>query len=175
LIINIISKQCKQTKVRGPGKVLNNAIKGLDIIGVNYVFNKPISKYQYNWIHDSKRAIIEAGFTKKPVLVGPNIAVLPSDLPKLRKVLSKYSTYLHPSYWVVKMWGFLGFKECNLDDWPVGIDTNEFAQSHNRKNKVLIYFKDRNPKILTKVKNTLYFLNLDYDLIIYGSYKEKKI
>lgn len=173
MIINIISKQYNRDKITGPGKVLTNTIKGLDVIGVDYVFNQPISKYQYNWIHDDARAVIEASLVGKSVVLGPNIVVLLKEFPIFRKKIPSGSIYLQPSIWPINLWKFLGFNECKLDYWPVGIDTNEFTISTQRKNKVLVYFKKRNPELLEQAKKVLIKLELSYDVIIYGDYKEE--
>lgn len=174
MILNIISTQVNRTKVTGPKKVLDNTLKGLDKIGVKYVFNQPISDYKYNWIHDDQKAIIEAGFVGKPVLVGPNTAVLPKDLPKLRFKLPKDSVYIHPSHWCVEVWEFLGFNEVKLDFWPVGIDLDEFEKvSRVGKEKILLYFKQRDKNLLDFAIKLLESKNLEYELIHYGFYKEE--
>jgi len=109
-LINIISTQVGRTKITGPKKVLDNTCKGLDEIGIKYVFNQPINNYKYNWIHDDAKSIIEAGFINKPVLIGPNTVVLPKDLPVFRRLLHPDSIYLCPSQWVIDMWIQSGFK-----------------------------------------------------------------
>jgi len=175
MIINIISTQVNRDRVTGPKKVLDNTLKGLDSIGVDYVFNKPINEYEYNWIHDDQKAIIEAGFIGKSVLIGPNTAVLPNDLPLCRKKLSKGSIYIHPSKWSADVWNFLDYKEISLDYWPAGIALDEFqAVNRNNKSKVLLYFKERDLELLNKSKQILENLDLEYILIHYGFYKEKE-
>lgn len=174
MTINIISTQLNRAKITGPKKVLDNTLKGLDKIGIDYVFNQPISEYKYNWIHDDRKAIIEASFTGKPVIVGPNTAVLPKDLPKLRKRLPKGSIYLHPSNWCVEVWKVLGYNEAKLDFWPVGIDLDEFEKvNRSSKEKILLYFKQRDKNLLEFTKKLLESKNLEYELIVYGFYKEE--
>jgi hypothetical protein len=173
MTINIISTQVNRNKITGPKKVLNNILKGFDKIGVKYVFNQPINKYKYNWIHDDQRAIIEAGFVGKSVLVGPNTAVLPKDLPVLRKKLPKGSIYIHPSKWSVDMWKYLNFNEARVDFWPVGIDLKEFENIERRNcSKILVYFKQRDEKLLQSTLEILKKLNIEYILIKYGFYDE---
>lgn len=175
LILNIISTQVNKTAITGPKKVLINTLKGLDHIGIEYVFNCPINEYKYNWIHDDQKAIIEAGFIKKPVVVGPNTAILPRDLPFFRFKLPKESVYLHPSRWTIDVWKHFGYREVELESWPVGIDLDTF-QSIDRitKTKVLLYFKQRDLKFLEETKIILKKLNLDYTELHYGSYKEEE-
>ena len=174
MIINIISTQVDRKRITGPKKVFSNAILGLDRLGIEYVFNQPINEYKYNWIQDDQKAIIEAGFVGKAVLVGPNIAVLPKDLPKFRKKLPKGSVYLHPSQWTIDIWNYLGYCESKLDFWPVGIDINKFKIVDRKDNtKVLLYFKQRDLKLLEEAKKILKKMNLEYELVHYGFYKEE--
>ena len=175
MVINIISNQLNNNKIRGPKKVLHNLLMGLDLLKIEYVFNKPISKYKFNWIHDSPSAIIEASFIKKPVLIGPNIAELPGDLPKIRKKLSKNSICLHPSKWPMKIWHLEGYNETKLKSWPVGIDKEKFSKVNRENNhKVLLYLKQRDKKLLEKAKEIIRKKNLQFLLIEYGKYSEQE-
>lgn len=175
MTLNIISRQFSKPRITGPKKVLVNACKGLDKIGVKYIFNKPISNHEYNWIHDDQRAIIEASLLRKPVLVGPNTAVLPKDLPILRPKLHKESIYLHPSDWCIDVWRYFGEFECEIKSWPVGIDDYEIKERDRgkiEKNRVLVYFKERNGELLNKTVEMLQRLEFEYTLIHYGYYKQ---
>ena len=175
MIINIVSTQINKNQINGPKKVLINTLKGLNYLGIKYVFNRPINEYKYNWIHDDQKAIIEAGFVNKAVLIGPNTAVLPKDLPLLRKKLPKNSIYLHPSQWTKDSWNLLGYKETILELWPAGIDLNKFPKiTRNDKIKVLLYFKQRDLSLLNNAKLILEKLNLEYVVIHYGYYKEEE-
>jgi hypothetical protein len=177
ILINIISTQVDKDKITGPKKVLINTCKGLDNLGVKYVFNKCIKDYDYNWIQDNSAAIIEASLLNKPVIIGPNTAVLPKDLPILRSSLSPDSIYLCPSQWVIDMWKQSGFKECEMHSWPVGIDLDSFVlkkRTKNDLNKVLIYFKQRDKSILESAKQILKNKNIEYEVIHYGFYKEEE-
>ena len=175
MILNIISNQNKIILTRGPKKVLENLLIGLNQLNVKYVFNQPINKFKYNWIHDDPAAFIEAGFVGKLVIVGPNIAELPKELPLLRKKLPKGSIYLHPSSWPMKIWSCEGYNETQLKPWPVGIDTDRFGKINRvDNNKVMLYFKLRNRELLERAKETVQDLNLEYSVIEYGKYSEKE-
>ena len=176
MIVNIVTKSNNvNNKLRGPKKVLINLTKGLDILNIEYVFNKPISKYDYNWIHDSPSAIIEASLAGKNVLIGPNIVELPRDLPILRNKLSKDSLYIHPSNWPMKIWYLEGYDETKLKSWPVGIDTEKFSKvNRDNNNKVLLYFKQRDKKIIEKAKEIIRDKHLQFSLIEYGKYSEEE-
>lgn len=171
--INIVSECATINMVRGPKKVFDNTCKGLEKIGQPYVINQPMSLYRWNWIQDSITAVLIAGFSGIPVVVGPNIVVMPDDLPKIRIKL-KHSIYLQPSEWVVRLWEKVGFTECALVVWPVGIDCDEFNASNKTANstKVIIYYKARRPEILTKAVQKVLDHGLEPVIIKYGQYEE---
>lgn len=173
MIINIITRSnSSNKKTRGPKKVLDNLIKGLEKLEIKYVFNQPISKFDYNWIHDDPAGVIEASFVNKPVLIGPNIAVFPKDLPFLRKKIHPSSIYLQPCDWAKRMWADLGFKEILINVWPVGIETSKFLPNKPDFKKTLIYFKQRDQALLIQVEDLLIKKNIDYEIIKYGEYNE---
>jgi hypothetical protein len=174
MIINIISNQFKKTKTRGPKKVLDNTIKGLELLGVTYVVNQPIEKCDYNWVQDNPAALIQASFLKKPCVFGPNLAVFPSGLPFFRKKIHSKSLFLFPSNWPMNVWEKLNFNECSLKVWPSGVDTELFNNnSETDNNSVLVYFKNRNPNLLEEVTNKLKKVRLNFVLFEYGEYEEE--
>jgi hypothetical protein len=154
--------------------VLDNLIKGLDLNGIKYTFNEPIGKHKFNWIHDDPAGVIEASLLDKPVIIGPNVVELPKDLPIFIKKLSKNSIYLHPSKWPMKIWKWEGYDQTKLKSWPVGIDTEKFSKVNSENNhKVLLYFKQRDKKLLEKAKEIIRKNNLHFLLIEYGKYFEQ--
>jgi hypothetical protein len=176
MTINIISNQVKKTKIRGPKKVLNNLLKGLDLIGVEYVLNQPMSKFKYNWIQDSNPALIEASFLNIPVLLGPNIALKLKELPYLRPQVNKNSIYLQPSKWSKMYWLDEGFNECKVEEWSVGIDTELFhhVDRSNLAKKVLVYYKQRNSHELDTCIDLLKNCGIDFSVLKYGDYNENQ-
>lgn len=174
-VLNVISGSFGKNQIGGPNKVIVNTLKGLDKIGYPYVVNKKIQNYKYNWIHDSVEGLIEVGLSGIPALLGPNIVVLPKDLPRFRKDL-KNCIYLHPSQWCVDVWKEIGFSECILKSWPAGIDTEYFndQKSYPLGNEVLIYFKRRDPLLLYKALDIVIKAGLIPRIINYGEYNESQ-
>jgi len=175
MILNIISHSASRNNISGPGKVLMNTLKGLAENGVGVRLNEPVVEHRYNWIHDSPEGIIEAGFSGKPVLVGPNTAASPDDLPKLRYPLNPASIYLFPSEWPMKAWKVSEFRECRCRVWAAGIDLDIFNKEQirwNDSNHALIYFKHRSSELLSKVQQLIRDQGWDYETIKYGSYSE---
>jgi hypothetical protein len=176
MIINILSRSFGRYPIYGARKVLNNTLKGLTQLGVTVRFNEPIAKHNWNWIHDAPEAIIEAGFVGKPVIVGPNTAVMPTDLPRFRKLLHPQSIYLFPSAWAETAWLSAGFSECRTEVWAAGIDLAKFTHRErtlNEPNHVLIYFKNRDKALLSYVTDVVTICGYTYESFIYGCYTEE--
>jgi glycosyltransferase involved in cell wall biosynthesis len=171
-MINIISTQADKTNVRGPYKVYKNLIKGLDKLGYPYVINHKLNATKRLWIHDNLDALRYIDKSKAFKLIGPNLVVLPNELPKGINLLN--TIYLLPCDWVKILWEKQGFNECILEVWPVGIDTEEYKPSGINRNdrKVLVYHKQRETEELVFILETLHHLNLKYNLILYSQYSE---
>jgi hypothetical protein len=159
--------------VGGPNKVILNTIKGLEKIGYPFVINKDIRQFRYNWIHDSMKGLIEVALNRIPAVVGPNLVVLPNDLPRFLPKLSN-CIYLYPSQWCIDLWKEIGFSDCPLVSWPAGIDTKEFdiTQQITDRSDVMIYFKKRNPVLLDQAVSTVIRMGLNPRIIRYGDYNE---
>jgi hypothetical protein len=176
MILNILSRSVGRYPIYGARKVLNNTLKGLIQLGVTVRFNEPIANHKWNWIHDAPEAIIEAGFVGKPVIVGPNTAVMPTDLPRFRKQLHPQSIYLFPSDWAETAWLRAGFSECRTKVWAAGIDLEEFtprARTSNDPGHILIYLKNRDKALLTQVIDLVTLCGYTYETFIYGHYIEE--
>ncbi len=173
-MINIISTQAHATQVRGPYKVFANLVKGLDRIGYPYVINRDLNATKRLWIHDDVTALSYMQHSKAYKVVGPNLFVLPSDMPP--NISFANTIYLQPCEWAKQMWAYAGFSACPLQSWPVGIDTDEFSPAPNSVNsaekQVLVYYKRRDPQELPRIFSALHSLGLSYRLVLYQSYSE---
>ena len=171
-MINIISKAYLSKTSTGPKKVVDNLIKGLDILGYPYVINKRLDACEMLWIHDDTDALASIGKLDNSIKVvaGPNLYVVPRQVPQTID-LSRI-VYLHPSEWVKDFWISFGFDRCPIEAWPAGIDTEEYRPSMREKKTVLLYFKQRSPEELTQIKEVLDKKHINYQLITYGNYRE---
>ncbi len=175
-VINIVSDlYAKRNTVAGPNKVIKNLLLGLDRIGQKYVINQPIEKFEYNYIHDSIFQLIKAAVYRIPVVAGPNIAVLPKDLPRFLPNF-KDSIYLHPSKWCVDVWHEFSYNKSKLDFWPVGIDWENWDIDTSKRDEktVLVYLKRRHPSLADHTTKTLTKLGYTPIYIKYGSYNENQ-
>ena len=171
-MINIISRQAGTPRSSGPAKVFRNLVKGLDGIRYPYVVNRSLNATKRLWIHDNLDALRCMHKSKAYKVVGPNLVVMPNELPN--GIDFRDTLYLQPSQWAIEVWRNTGFDACPLLAWPVGIDTDEFAPSAKSGNgeRVLVYHKQRKPEELVYILETLHSLRIKYDLILYPLYKE---
>lgn len=173
-MLNIISKSIYNKEIRGPKKVVDNLIKGLEIIGYPYVINQRLDATKRLWIHDDINAFKK--ISRLPsyvhIIAGPNLFIEPEEIP-VALVLPR-TIYLQPSENIKKIWIAKGYNKSPTEIWPAGIDTLSFKPITKKRERVLVYFKQREQKELDYVTNSLKNLNLDYDIIKYGSYNEKQ-
>ena len=171
-MLNIISRSYVEGEINGPQKVVTSLIKGLDILGYPYCINKDLEATSQLWIHDDPTATTEAVKRKIRAIVGPNIYIMPKNIPvgiDMSKLI-----YIQPTKWTCDFWKYRGFDKCPLDVWPSAIDTNEFSERPKPVNgNVLIYYKQRPTEELDFVKELLENKKISYDIIYYGSYDQK--
>ena len=104
----------------GPGKVAYNLMLGLDKLGVDYVVNQEA---------DINGCLTAWGprFMDLPknTLVGPNLVVVPTDIPQL---WYRFKNVIVPCQWVKNKYeSFEMTQNTNLHIWPVGIDIDKFS------------------------------------------------
>ena len=172
-VLNIITGREKGTGPLNLNKVFKNVCKGLDLLGQPYVINRNPRYYNWNWIYNSKYGFMEMAVLGKPALIGPNIAILPIELPQIRPKLNN-CIYLQPCEWAAESWRVQGFTECPVHAWPVGIDCDSFKLNRNNvsANHVMIYFKARHPDLLDETLAIVKANNLVPHTIVYGKYNE---
>jgi hypothetical protein len=171
-MINIVSRSLASTKTTGPQKVAVNLVKGLDRIGYPYVVNRDIDATGRLWIHDDHAALRYAHLSKAHTVVGPNLYVMPDDVP--RTVRLDGMLYILPGPTSAGYWRSLGFDRCDLGWWPVGIDTDECAPPATppADPRVMIYHKQRDPGELETIQRTLSDAGIDHRLVVYGEYRQ---
>jgi hypothetical protein len=172
-MLNIISRSYVEGEINGPQKVVTSLIKGLDILGYPYCINKDLGATSQLWIHDDPRAFAEAAKGGIHAIVGPNIYIMPKNIPvdiDMSKLI-----YIQPTRWTCNFWKDRGFDKCPLDVWPSAIDTDEFTERPRPANgNVLLYYKQRPTEELDFVTAMLEKKKIPYDIIRYGSYSQKE-
>ncbi|MEI6396936.1 MAG: hypothetical protein WCO48_02615 [Candidatus Taylorbacteria bacterium] len=172
-MLNIISKSFVEGEINGPYKVVENLIKGLDILKYPYCINKDLGATSQLWIHDDAEAVRRSAELGLSAVVGPNIYILPRNIPE--DIDMSHLIYIQPTGWIRDFWKDLGFKRCALDVWPAAIDTMEFqARPQPVDGHVLIYHKQREVEELDFVKNILKQKGIANETVTYGSYDQKE-
>src|ERR1035437_5735629 len=172
-MLNIISRSYVEGEVNGSNKVVNNLIKGLKKLGYPYCINKDLQATSQLWIHDDPLALGEAARLKLEAIAGPNIYILPKNIPE--NINMSHLVYIQPSKWIRDFWLETGFKRCPLDVWPSAIDTEEFSERPRPQDgNVLIYYKQRYAEELDFIKDLLEKKSIKYEVITYGSYDQKE-
>lgn len=156
---------------RGPGKVVENLSRGFVELGWTVTANAPIKRDVYQGCLQSVSAL---NHLDRDVVVGPNLFVIPSDWGQFCK---KFDHYIVPCNWVKDI--YLSYEEMShatIDVWPVGIDVNTWNKTTNFSNRrILVYFKSRKETELNEITSYLDKKGLNYEVLRYGSYKEKDL
>lgn len=156
---------------RGPGKVISNLKKGLDLLGVPYVENPDtISPEDYVIGLQWTPKILKAN--PERLIIGPNICTLPFDNGFVMN--GKYKYILVPSQWVKDKY-MRWLPEEKIKIWAVGIDTLEFPNlsKEEKTNDVLLYLKNRKYEIYDFALGSIP-LDMTCQTITYGGYSENE-
>ncbi len=151
---------------RGPGKVVDNLLKGFDLCDIEYRINSDGDKNLILQNCDRLYGDISN------CLLGPNICTLPIDNKYVMNHKS-YDSLIVPSRWVkdlYKRW----IPEDKIKIWAVGIDIDKFSDKSKfyKKYDFLIYLKRRDVSDLKHVINILNSLKKKYVVVEYGKYTE---
>lgn len=172
-MLNIVSVAPGWRGWSGASKVYWNLVKGLRMIGYPYVVNRDLRATRRLWVQSDVFALPGLRRTHAKVVLGPNLFVLPSDIP--RGVDLDGAIYLQPSEWYAALWRHAGFRECELAVWPVGIDTEAFPArpAPRPRGRVLVYYKLRPAADLQHVCDELDRSRLPYRILQFGTYAER--
>lgn len=153
----------------GPGKVVANLTKGLQSLKVNYNVNAPYINTDFPAYCLSPHPFL---FSDPDLLsIGPNICVLPTDLPVVTEQKFKY--FITPCDWTADLYS-RWIERDKIKVWPVGIDTQNFQPSPSTKTfDCLLYLKNRLPSEIDEAKRILEEFNQHYSVFEYGKYREE--
>lgn len=174
-MLNIISRAWSRPELGSVYKVARNLVAGLEELDVPFVLNKEVDYCPNLWIHDDYRALLRLPKVSHGIrpLIGPNMFVLPRDVPFLVKI-PEYAVLLQPSEWVTQAWRWAGYRSSQLDHWAVGIDTRGFNELISKKrDKVLFYYKSRDKSGELGAKRIEAILSrsgVDFERVNCGSY-----
>lgn len=154
----------------GPGKVVNNLKKGLELAGIKFQENisHPSQGEKGLFLQDDDRF---GSYDERNLIIGPNICTLPIDNAFVMR--KRYEKIIVPSEWVKNLY-IRWIPEEKIAVWPVGIDTELFSDKKNYEKSIdcLIYFKRRSTDQLRSIITMLTELNQSYCVMEYGHYTE---
>jgi hypothetical protein len=120
--------------------------------------------------------IVVSKYPNCKFIFGPHFSVFPENT--LMQIKGNNSLYNSLSDWVVELWK--SFPICNdlkIVALPFGIDTLRFNKQKEMKdrNKIMVYFKHRNPKELHMICSFLKYKHLEYKVFSYDNrYNEEE-
>lgn len=158
---------------RGPGKVYQNLVKGLELLG--HGVNQPIVGEPDLCVCLQMVPNINTLDPEK-TLYGPNIIDLPSQFSSLFS--SNQRRFISASNWIrdLQISDGIGKPE-NYYVWSVGIDTETWAPdtSKPKVQDCFIYYKNRSQGDLKVVELIMKKFNLKYSIVEYGKYSEQDL
>ena len=105
-------------------------------------------------------------------IFGPHFHVFPDD--RLIPIKGNNSVFIQPSDWVSKFWSdnkkYNVVNDLNIQTLPFGVDTVKFDKYKDisERNKIFIYFKNRDPNDLNFIKNFLNSKNIECKIFGYN-------
>ncbi len=155
---------------RGPGKVVENLVKGLISLGIDVTGNMQITEDSYQ---GCLQAVPHLSYLPSTTLMGPNLFIFPSEWGDF---CQKFPHFIVPSEWVRQKYSsYAEMSRSTIDVWPVGIDTDSWGQVSKKEDEILVYFKSREESDLYRVTSFLEKENLKFNIIRYGSYDERSL
>jgi hypothetical protein len=159
----------------GPGMVVENLFKGFRKLGDEIeVVSKPARADYVGCLQNPGEL-----FRHMPekTLMGPNLFVLPPEAPYL---CSKFKNFVVPSHWVKNKYEqYQEMSQKNISVWPVGIDTEEWSDSAEKKTVIkdfFIYQKNTPNELIEKAKLAFTGKGLSCSgVITYGKYNKEDL
>jgi hypothetical protein len=157
---------------RGPGKVINNLIKGFELLNYSYHINDlNFNSESFIYCQD-KHNILKTEYITN-MIIGPNISILPTENNNIMN--QRYKKLLTPSLWVYNL--YKKWIDSNkIEIYPTGIDYNTFFDfsTYDKTINCLIYYKNRKIEELNSIIEILNDNNQTFITLEYGKYNEEQ-
>lgn len=135
---------------------------------IDYKFGTKEEINDYDIIFSPSYPINTETYKNKKFIFGPHFSVFPTEKFLLINNTSNNSIYIHPSEWAAQIWRNMGAeKYMPILYQPFSVDTNKFQPINIIKEKVMIYYKGRDPNELAYVENFLKSKNIKYEIFDY--------
>ena len=137
------------------------------INSVNEINNYDLSTFDA--VYSPCEPIDVSEYPNTKFIFGPHFSVFP-DLNQMNIIKGDNSIYIQPSKWVVDLWYNSPIcKDTKIIPFAFGVDTDKFNSNKHisEREKVFIYFKNRDPNDLKLVEDFLHNKNYDYQIFSY--------
>ena len=122
----------------------------------------------YDVIYSSSNIIDTSKYPNKKFIFGPHFSVFPSNTLYEINNIHKNSVYIQPSTWVVNLWKNMNAEQIlPILRQPFPVDIDKFSPKENGGNKVMVYYKARDPNEMNFLLNFLNFKNITYRIFDY--------
>ena len=134
---------------------------------------------EFDAVYSPSQPINVSKFPNIKFIFGPHFSVLPK-ISDILIIKGKNSIYIQPCDWSVNIWReMIGFSNIKINikilSLPFGVDTNKYNQiSTNRRDRVFLYFKNRNPIELNLILDFLKYKNISVKIFDYSKNIQKK-
>lgn len=162
--------------------IINTFIHHKNKIGIEKILNNLNFEFkygtvrdisEYNIIYSPSIPIDTSKYPDKKFIFGNNFSVFPDEKLKSINNIHDNSIYIQPSEWVVDFWNNLSAsKYIKIKCFPFPVDTIKFHSNIKTREKIFIYFKNRDLKQLHFIEKYLNKLNITYQIFNYGKYNE---
>jgi len=130
----------------------------------------------YDVVYNPSDPIDISKYPNTKFIFGPHFSTFPDH--KINNIKTKNCIYIQPSKWTRDIWKNL--EQCinlNIQILPFGVDTIRFHDTIpiQKREKVFIYYKYRNPQELEFLMDFLNKKNIDFKIFSYNNkYKEEE-
>ena len=160
--------------LNGPKKVVYNLIEALEQEGVPYAINE--EKYKNNFLiqYDYNGYLKHSKLDLENCVLGPQIWMFDNHIEDILEHPEYYKKIIAPSQWVKdKFHKKFNVPEHKVSIWPVGIKLPEYKRK--KQYGCLVYYKRRDQKELSKVREFLASRHITYNVMEYGNYSQNAL
>jgi len=135
---------------------------------IDYKFGTKEEINDYDIIFSPSYPINTETYKNKKFIFGPHFSVFPTEKFLLINNTSNNSVYIQPSTWAAQVWRNMGAeKYMPILRQPFPVDIDKFSPKENGGNKVMVYYKARDPNEMNFLLNFLNFKNITYRIFDY--------
>lgn len=145
---------------------------------INFTYssgNEILNIEKYDCVLSFSEVIDISKYPNTYFIFGPQFSVFPDD--KLKYIKGNNSYFNCLSQWVCNYWKSYEISQgVNFVKLPFGVETDKFTEINpNKREKVFIYYKQRNPNELNYLINFLNKMHISFHIFNYrGKYKENE-